>query len=269
MNISTKAGATALAATLALSLPATALAERGHRGERGDRAVPSRVATKLRAADRALERAQERAEDGESAGAATALASVRKNLASALKSAQRRITASGGRAGTASAKAVSGTDHKVVGGTAAMFDGADGTVTDAAALTLDAAIDNRDAIIAAINALDAETQERYERILEKIVSGVDDEIEAITEALEDDTLTDEGRAALQAALTKLAATKAAAGSGSGDDTGYAQQTAAEGASGDYADAADDGDRPCRDGRGSGRPDTGYEEQDTAGDYAVS
>lgn len=263
MNISTKAGATALAATLALGLPGAAMADRG---ERGDRGVPSRVATKLKAADRALDRAQERADDGESAGAATALASVRKNLASALKSAQRRITPTGGRAGKASAGAVARTDHHVVAGTASMFDGADATVTDASASTLDAAIDNRDAVIAAIAALSGDALERYERVLHRIEKAVDDEIEAITEALEDDTLTPEGRAALEAALTKLAATKAAAGGTDGDDTGYAQQVAAEAEADDYGDRRRGRRGDCPDRDSGSESGTGYEDQTTSGDY---
>lgn len=266
MSISTKAGATALAATLALGLPGAAMADRG--GPRGgERDVPSRVATKLRAAERALDRAQERADDGESAGAATALASVRKNLASALKSAQKRITATGGRAGVASAGAVSKTDHRVVAGTAAMFDGADATVTDATAQTLDAALDNRDAIIAAIAALDADTKEDYERVLSRIAGATDDEIEEINEALSDDTLTDEAKAALQAALTQLAATKAAAQAqittdAADDETGYGT-TEADYGSGEGSGARED--CPPRGPRGNSSG-SGYENQDTTGDY---
>lgn len=265
MSIKTKAGATALAATLALGLPGAAYAGPGGGGgpRGGDRDAPSRVTTKLRAAERSLDRAQERAEDGESAGAATSLSSVRKNLASALKSAQRRITATGGRAGVASAGAVSKADHRVVSGTAAMFDGADATVGEAAALTLDAALDNRDAVIAAIAALDAETKEDYERVLSRIVDATDDEIEEITEALEDDSLTAEARAALQAALTQLAATKTAAegqiSTASSDDAGYGNEDADYGSgSGSREDCPP---RGSRGGNGSG-----YEDQDTAGSY---
>ncbi|MBJ7328643.1 MAG: hypothetical protein JHC95_02030 [Solirubrobacteraceae bacterium] len=258
MSISTKAGAAAVAATLALGLPAAATAQAG---PAGDRNVPSRIATKLKAADRALDRAQERADDGESAGAATSLASVRKNLASALKSAQRRITNDGGRTGVASASALARTDDQVADGTSALLDGADATVTDAAVTTLDAALDNRDAVIAAIAALDADAKAEYSRVLARIADDADDETEDINEALSDDTLTDSGRAALQAALTQIAATKTAAAaqvaSEDTDDDGYGTTEAGYG-SGSAEDCPE---------RGSGRrPDPGDDGPGTGSGY---
>lgn len=234
MSITTKAGATALAAILALAAPVAAADARGGGpdGVRGaDREVPARVAQKLRAAERALDRAQERADDGETARAAAALTSVRRNLASALTAATRRITADGGRKGVASAGAVSRTDGVVAVGAAALLDGADAALTDASAQTLDAALDNRDAVIAAIAALDADTKAGYGRVLRRIVAQVDGEIEAIEEARSDDALTDDGRAALQAALTQLAATRTAALAQLGgitDATGYENQAVSDG-----------------------------------------
>lgn len=265
MSITTKAGAAVLAATLALGAPAVADAHRGGPdGPRGaDRDVPTRVAQKLRAADRALDRAQERADDGETAGAVTSLASVRKHLASALTAATRRITADGGRRGVASARAVSRADHAVVSGAVALLDGADASLTAAASETLSAALTNRDGIVTAIAALDADAKERYARVLGRIVADVDDETEAIQEALSDDTLTDDGRAALQAALTQLAATKSAAQAqvAAGDDedgTGYETTAAGPG-------SRPGGREDCPPRRGSGAG-TGYEDQDQTGDY---
>src|SRR4051794_38916481 len=93
MPIKTKLGAATLAAGLVAAVPAPALAHGGP-GDRGRFAdVPSRIATKLTRAEKALDRAQERADDGNVDGAVAQLAAVRRNLASAEKSAVKRTTA--------------------------------------------------------------------------------------------------------------------------------------------------------------------------------
>ena len=55
--------------------------------------MPSRIQSKVDRAERALDRAIERADDGNAEGAVRQLAVVRRNLAAALKGAQRRSTA--------------------------------------------------------------------------------------------------------------------------------------------------------------------------------
>jgi hypothetical protein len=255
MSITTKAGAAALVATLALGAPTIADARPGgpDSARGGDRNVPVRVASKLRAAERAIDRAQERAEDGETAGAVAALTSVRKNLASALTAAKRRITADGGRRGPASAGALSRTDGIVISGAVALLDGADASLTGAGAQTLDAALDNRDAVIAAIAALDVDGKASYRRVLSRIVAQTEGETEAIEEALSDDVLTDEGRAALQAALTQLAATKAAAqAQGGAVDVGFAENPGVSD-DGGPGRRGRGGDCPPRRGEGAGAP----------------
>jgi hypothetical protein len=205
-----KCAAAAAIATAALALPAPALAGPGHHGRGGgDGDVPARIASKLRAAERALDRAQERADDGETDKAGRQLTAVRRNLASALKSGKRRVVA-GNETGEPSAAAISRIDSHVVSGTVSILDGAQEPVVGATATTLDAALDNRDEVVAAIAAL--ADKSGYEFVLEDIVDDTADEVEAIDEALTDDELTAEARAALEAARTQAEATGAAAGS---------------------------------------------------------
>lgn len=203
MSISTKSGAVALVAALTVALPASAPAK--GKGERSH-GVPARIAAKLRAAERAVERAQVRVEDAETVEAAAALTAGRRHLASALSSAKRRL-AIDGSTGPRSASAVGKTGHYVVGTTATLFDGQSGAVVDAVATTLDAAIASRDALVSAIVALD--DRSGYDSTLERFDAAVAEESGDIADALADDELTGEARAALDGALAKLQETAAA------------------------------------------------------------
>ena len=158
MNIR-KAGAAALASTLLLALPGTALATGGdHDGHRGDRArgngfgdVPSRIANKLRSAERAMERAQDHADDAEpGASAASPRAAVTRH--SAQKSVARRVAA-GDAGGPAAAAALARTQGEVIDAAIGLFDGAPIRSSTADATTLKAALDGRDALVAAIVAI--------------------------------------------------------------------------------------------------------------------
>lgn len=264
MNPTRKVGVATLATTMALGLPAVSFAQ-NHERAGHDRGVPSRIAGKVRAAERALDRAQERADDGNTDGAIAQLSAVRKNLASALKSAKKRIVADS-ETGRPSASALAKVDDHVVDGTVAILDGAPDTLVAADVETLKAALDNRDAVIAAIAALGTENQAEYSRVLSKIVNDAADEAEDINEALTDDTLTDAAKAALNDALTQLNATataaKALVASDTSDATGYENA--------DYESGADRGDCPRGGGQG-GRPQgdgTGYEDQGSPGSYGV-
>lgn len=252
MPLKTPLGATALAASLALALPGAAFAGGGdrHRGGDGPRGgdAPTRVTAPLARAARALDRAEERIDDGETAGAVTALTSVRRNLASAVKAAKRRVS---GETGPDSVLAVVSAQHRVVLGTANAFDGQSGDVVDALAATLDAALDGRDDLLAAVPA----DGDAYGDVFGAVSADAADETETLNEVKEDDTLTDAARAAVDAALAQVAATGSAAsaraGGGDGDLTGY------EGA--DYQGAADRPERECRRGgeRRSRPDDAGY------------
>jgi hypothetical protein len=204
-----------LVASLALLAP-SALARGGHGGpgEREARAggfargdVPSRVSSRLKRAARALDRAEERVDDGETAAAISSLSAVRKNLASAQKSGNKRVS-SNADDGPAAAWALTGAQHKVVDAAAALFDGVtEATLVDAIEETLDAALSGRDGTVDAIGALPAADQEDYESVLERIDAAIDHEVEAIDEALADDTLTADATAALNDAKTQAQATQ--------------------------------------------------------------
>ncbi|HEX8051839.1 MAG TPA: hypothetical protein VF517_02535 [Thermoleophilaceae bacterium] len=240
-----------LVASFALLAP-SALARGGHHGGPGERDargaaidrqdVPSRVSSRLKRASRALDKAEERVDDGETAGAISSLSAVRKNLASAQKSGNKRVTANADD-GPASAWALTNAQHKIVDATAALFDGVtETTLVSEIEETLDAALTGRDATVDAIGALPVADQQAYRHVLEGIDEEIDDEVEAIDEALSDDTLTPEATTALndakaqaQATQTEVRALLTALGSSS---TSASQVS--DGQAGDGRDCPEDG-----------------------------
>jgi hypothetical protein len=169
--------------------------------------VPSRVANRVKRAERALDRASGYADDGNDTAAASSLGGVRKNLAAASKAAGKRVAAAADN-GPDAAGAVAGAQHDVITEVSGLFDGADALVGDLDT-TLNAAIDGRDSLVAAIGGLSADDQQDYVGVLERIDSDVTDEIDGIDEALSDDTLTVAAKDDLTAARAKLVATQAA------------------------------------------------------------
>ena len=152
------------AAVASLALVAPAGAAQGDAGLRKSelRGVPSRVATKLKSVERSLDRAQGYIDDGESAKAVTALASTNRNLRSALKAVKRRVVA-GNDTGAASAYAFAAVADDVVNTSVNGFDGQDGDVVTALASSLDVALDSRDEVVAAIDALSDSDTAGYSR----------------------------------------------------------------------------------------------------------
>ena len=210
MHLKRTIGLMALSAGLVAAAPAGAQQgdhHRGHHAGPGGGDVPTRVAKRVKRAERALDRASGYADDGNEAAAASALNGVDKNLAAALKAANKRV-ASAADNGPDAAGAVAGAQHDVITEVSGLFDGADALVDDLND-TLNGAIDGRDSLVAAIAALSAEDQQDYVDVLSRIDSDVTDEIEGIDEALSDDTLTDEAKADLNAARDKLTATQTA------------------------------------------------------------
>ena len=207
---------TMLLAVLALGLAAAGpVSARGGDGDRPyagsgfDRSdVPARVASRVKRANRALDRAEDYADDSNASSAASALGAVRRNLAAALKTANRKIGA-GSEKGPGAAFAVASAQDKVIDGTVALFDGADDALVSEIAQTLDAAITGRDDLVAAIGALSADDQQDYYEVLSRIDEDVTDEIESIDDALADDTLSADAQAALQSAREKLVASQSA------------------------------------------------------------
>jgi hypothetical protein len=212
-------GAAVLTSTLLLVAPASALANDGHDGPGGDRAergsrgfgdVSARVVNKLRAAERAMDRAQDHADDAEPDASVAALAAVRRHLASASKSVARKVAAGNG---AGAAAALARTQGNVVDGSIGLFDGAPDAIVAADAETLKAALDGRDALVAAIVALPDKSA--YGWALRTIARDATSEAADIGEALTDDTLTDAAKAALTAAQAQATATAAAATAAAG------------------------------------------------------
>ena len=215
-----KAAAAALATSLLLVLPASALADGGRHGDgehdqsvgRGFGSVPSRIANKLRAAERAIDRAQDHADDAEPDASVAALGAAKRHLASASKGVLRRVSA-GNEAGPAAAAALARTQGNVIDGAIGLFDGAPDAIVAADAETLKAALDGRDALVAAIAALPDHSSYRW--ALKTIARDAASEAEDIAESLTDDTLTDAAKAALTAAQAQATATATAAQAAAG------------------------------------------------------
>jgi hypothetical protein len=200
-----------LAGSLITAAPA--LAHHGGGGPQGppgagraQSVVPSRIAGRVQRAEQALSRAQERIDDGEGAKAVAQLAAARRALASASKSALKRVKA-GDAAGPASVDTVVAAEHLVVTGAADSFDGQDGDVVTALTATLKQSLDARDEAVAAIAALGVSDQADYGDVLDQASTQLADELDGIAEALSDDTLTDAAKSALTDAKTQVTATK--------------------------------------------------------------
>jgi hypothetical protein len=211
-------GAAVAVASVAVAAPAHA-----------DTTRPSaRVQLKLRAAERALGKAGDAIDDGNSASAVSRLAAVRRDVAAAQKTALRTKTAS-------SLGAVAAAEGDIVSETVAMYDELTGDPVTAVSTTLKAALDGRDAIVAAIG-----SDTSYSNVLGRIADDASSEASDVSDTLTDDTLTDDAKTALNGAATQLAAAVTAAGGTTGSST-----------SGDASDASDPGagDTPCSQGGG--------------------
>jgi hypothetical protein len=207
----TKLGLASVAAALLIAAPAGAHRGGGfHAGARAGGAVrvsakaPSSITTRTARATRALQRAEDKADDGDTTGAATSLKSVRTNLAAALRSAKTHAV-SGDAKGPAGAQAVLAAEDATVNSTAGLFDGADSDLVDATATTLEAALDGRDQLIAAIGALSDDDTAAYGRVLDRLAGNLADEAGAIAETLAGDTLTSAAKTALNAAADQIKA----------------------------------------------------------------
>jgi hypothetical protein len=211
MHLKRTIGLMALSLGLVAAGPAAAQPG-GHHGHgahagRGGGDVPSRVAKRVKRAERALDRASGYADDGNDAAAASSLAGVRKNLAAATKATGKRVAAAADN-GPDAAGAVARAQHDVITEVSGLFDGADALVGDLDT-TLNAAIDGRDSLVAAIGALSTDDQQAYVHVLQRIDNDVSDEIDGIDEALSDDTLASDAKDDLTAARAKLVATQTA------------------------------------------------------------
>jgi hypothetical protein len=259
MHLKSTIGLMALSAGLVAAAPAGA--QSGHHHGQGAGSgggdVPSRVAKRVKRAERALDRASGYADDGNEASATSSLGAVRKNLAAAVKAANKRVAAAADN-GPDAAGAAAGAQHDVITEVSGLFDGADGLV-DPLNTTLNGAIDGRDSLVAAIAALSADDQQAYVDVLDGIDSDVTDEIDGIDQALSDDTLTDAAKADLTAARDKLTATKTAV-EGLLANLDTSNTTAADDGSGDGS---------CAGHHGGPRDDAGVGDGSSSGNTAAA
>lgn len=244
-----KGPALGLAATLAVAAPAGATGWDHHEKRHADGKAPARVVQKSKAALKAIDRAGERLDDNETAKAVSQLAAARRHLASAQRTAVRKL---GGEQGPAAAAKLFGAQGRAAHHLAGMFDEQNGEAVTALAQTLGFVVDRRDALVAAIVALDDGTEARYAGLMGAVAGALDKEIESYDDALTDDTLTEAARTAITDAKTKATATKAAL------QARVAALTApSTTGSGEWG-----GDKPCRDGRGErSRWDDGRHERE--------
>jgi hypothetical protein len=171
-------------------------------------AVPSRVQTKLDRASAAVGRASSAIDDGDNAKGIAALKAIDRNLVGAANAAKKHVADSNG---PDSFGAVEDGTHEAVGEIAGLFDGVTDTDTvNQLGTTLKDALTARDGLVSAIGGLSADQRSGYADVLNAMNSNVADEIDAVQQALSDDTLKDpEAKDALNAALTQLKATASA------------------------------------------------------------
>jgi hypothetical protein len=209
-------------------------------------AVPSRVSTQLKRADRAMQRASDAIDDGDNAKANTALKSVDRAFASAVKAAKKHPS-------TDAYGAVADGEHQAIGDLAGLFDGVTDTDTvNQIGTTLKDVISGRDDLISTIGGLSDKSS--YADVVQSISDDVADEISAVQDALSDDTLKDpEAKDALNAALTQLQATASTVSSlaTSLGTSSSSSQTASTTPAASTQQAQRDGD--CPKGEGSGEP----------------
>ncbi len=178
-------------------MAAAATVPAGRSTARTSRAASS---SRLKRAERALDRATDAVDDGNATGAASALKSVRSNLTAASKSAKRRASSDNG---PDAFYAVARSQNNAIETVVSLYDGADDATVAALTETLNAAIAGRDDLIATIPS----GASGYGFVLDKIADDVADEIDAIDEALSDDTLSADAQTALTEARAKLVATQ--------------------------------------------------------------
>ena len=235
----------------------------GHRGAQAGSQyggkVSSTIKTRIKRANRSLDRAGDYVDDGKGSSAAASLKSVNSNLTAAEKAAKRSLT---GDNGPANAGAVLDADDNAIAELIGLFDGADDDTTAAVATGLDGVITQRDDLVAAIAALTADQQADYYDVLDDLNDSLADELDAIDQALADDTLTQAGADALNSAKTKITATQTTV-KGLTDALDAADTGSAQNASDDSSD--DNADCPGGGRQGDRGPRNGG---DTSGDQST-
>jgi hypothetical protein len=180
--------------------------------------LPSRVANAITRTTNSLDALTDAVDAGDSAHVATLSRTLRLNLYRADRAARHQMNAvppadtEGGDATTAgpdSVVAVLTLDQTVITSMAGLFDQKHGLVLSTLSSALFAAMNTRDKLLDAVIALDPEgAGADYSDGMADTVTGYDDEVANITEALSDDALSTGGRSVLAAALARSTSTDA-------------------------------------------------------------
>jgi hypothetical protein len=177
--------------------------------------LPSRVANPIHRAELSLDRSEEYVDAGDKVRAVAALKAVRANMARADKAARRQMTAvpadpeAETTPGPDAVIAVLNLDSEIVTNLAGLFDTKQGIIVQGLSPLLFATMNARDKLLAAVIGLDPEgAGADYSDGMADIVTGFDDEVANLTEAIGDDQLSLGGRKVLVAAAAQSRKTQA-------------------------------------------------------------
>jgi hypothetical protein len=177
--------------------------------------LPSRVAVAIRRTERALGNAENHIDEGEYQKAVVSLRSVRRNMYRADRAAMRQLTAvpvdpeAETTPGPDAVIAVLALEHEVVVSASGLFDTTSKGVVDGLTHAIYRTIVARDHMLDAIIGLDPEgAGAAYADGMPDTAGDYPDEVDYLTEALQDDQLSPGGGRVLRAALTNVRATAA-------------------------------------------------------------
>jgi hypothetical protein len=189
-------------------------------GEDDEVVLPTRVAAPIRRAQRSLDNAEEHIDENEFTQAVTSLRSVRRNMYRADKAAQRQMNApappegeEGGEesatTGPDSVIAVLNLDSTIATTVAGLFDTNSKGVVDALTHAMFRTLNARDRLLDTVIALDPEgAGADYADGMADTITGYDDEVANLSEAVQDDQLSPGGQKVLTKALAQVQATQA-------------------------------------------------------------
>jgi len=180
--------------------------------------LPSRMSTAITRAQRSLDKAAEHIDEGEYTKAIVSLRGLRRNMYRADRAATRLLNAPAPPedaeedgdetpSGPDAVIAVLGLEHDIVVGLAGLFDANSQGVVDALTHGLFRTLNARDRMLAAVIGLDPEgAGADYADGMADTVADYADEVDNLTEALQDDTLSAGGTRVLTTALAQVTAT---------------------------------------------------------------
>lgn len=189
----------------------------GGEGSDDDVVLPTRVSSAIRRAMNLLDGAGACVDRGSSVKAVPSLKALQQALLRADKAARKQMNApadpdaeEGATTGPESVIAVLSLDQTIITTLAGLFETKSSQIVAAAGRTLSAAMNARDKLLGAVIKLPAEgAGADYADGMADTLSGYDDEVANLTEALSDDTLFAAAKNVLRAALAKSKKTQSA------------------------------------------------------------